>query len=38
VATELAAAGFAIHSRRAAEQNDPRKPMLMHLRAGHRPN
>jgi 2-polyprenyl-3-methyl-5-hydroxy-6-metoxy-1,4-benzoquinol methylase len=37
VTTELRDAGFAIQSQRAVEQKDPRKPMLMQLRAGHRP-
>jgi len=36
VATELGDAGFAIQSHRAVEQKDPRKPMLMQVRAGHR--
>jgi 2-polyprenyl-3-methyl-5-hydroxy-6-metoxy-1,4-benzoquinol methylase len=34
VATELGNAGFAIQSQRAMEQKDPRKPMLVQIRAG----
>jgi 2-polyprenyl-3-methyl-5-hydroxy-6-metoxy-1,4-benzoquinol methylase len=34
VATELRDAGFVIESQRAMEQKDPRKPMLMQIRAG----
>lgn len=37
VETELRDAGFAIQSHRAVEQKDPRKPMLMQVRAGLRP-
>jgi 2-polyprenyl-3-methyl-5-hydroxy-6-metoxy-1,4-benzoquinol methylase len=37
MATELGDAGFAIQFQRAVEQKDPRKPMLMQIRAGHRP-
>ncbi len=37
VVTELGDAGFAIQSHRAVEQKDPRKPMLMQVRAGLRP-
>ena len=37
VATELRDAGFVIQSHRVAEQKDPRKPMLMQVRTGHRP-
>lgn len=37
VQTELHNAGFSILSRRPAEQNDPRKPMLLQIRAAHRP-
>jgi len=33
---ELNETGFTIHSRRAIEQKDPRKPMLMQIRAGRR--
>ena len=36
--TELSVAGFTIHSHRAIEQKDPRKPMLMQIRAGYRLN
>jgi 2-polyprenyl-3-methyl-5-hydroxy-6-metoxy-1,4-benzoquinol methylase len=36
VAYELRDAGFAIQFQRALEQKDPRKPMLMQIRAGHR--
>jgi len=35
VEAELRDAGFAIQSQRAVEQKDPRKPMLMQIRAGH---
>ena len=34
LASELGAAGFAIQSKRATAQKDPRKPMLMQIRAG----
>jgi 2-polyprenyl-3-methyl-5-hydroxy-6-metoxy-1,4-benzoquinol methylase len=34
--TELGDAGFAIQFRRAVEQQDPHKPMLMQVRASHR--
>lgn len=37
VAAELGDAGFAIQFQRALAQEDPRKPMLMQLRANHRP-
>jgi 2-polyprenyl-3-methyl-5-hydroxy-6-metoxy-1,4-benzoquinol methylase len=37
VAAELGDAGFAIQFQRAVEQQDPRKPNLMLIRAGHRP-
>lgn len=37
VLTELGDAGFAIQSQRAVGQKDPRKPMLMQIRAGLRP-
>lgn len=36
VATELRNTGFAIQSRRATEQKDPHKPMLMQIRASQR--
>ena len=36
VTTELGDAGFAIQFRRAVEQKDPRKPMLLQIRAAHR--
>ena len=38
VAGELADAGFAIRSHRALEQKDPRKPMLMQIRAALKPS
>lgn len=36
VATELANFGFVIQSQRTMEQKDPRKPMLLQIRAGRR--
>ena len=36
VAAELGDTGFTVHFRRAVEQKDPRKPMLLQIRAGHR--
>jgi len=36
VATELRNTGFVIQSQRAMEQKDPRKPMLIQIRAGRR--
>ncbi len=36
VARELEDAGFTVQFQRAVEQKDPRKPMLLQLRAGHR--
>lgn len=36
VAAELGNAGFVVQSQRAMEQKDPRKPMLLRIRAGQR--
>ena len=36
VLAELDDAGFVVHFHREVEQQDPRKPMLMQIRAGHR--
>ena len=36
VTTELVEAGFTIQFQRGVEQKDPRKPMLLQMRAGHR--